>query len=714
MGKAAFTTYSGHNFDRMISPRAIAVVGASATPTSIGGQPFRFLTEFGYQGKVYPVNPKYQELKGLTCYADLVSVPSPCDLALIAVGAPHVATELAQCDAAGIPFAIVMSSGFREIGETGMQRQQEIEAVLEKSKVRLLGPNCIGMLNLNEHIHCGFGGSMSNSRLRAGTLAIVSQSGGWGMGMVEIADQAGCGFNYVVSTGNETDITALEMIAYFLEREDTQAVVAYLEGTTDGRRLLAIGERALQLGKPVLMWKVGNTDSGRRAATSHTGRLTAGHELFQRAMRAGGFIEVSDVDDIVDIAQLLRYQRPAKGKRVVIITSSGGAGVQMADYCEQNNLEVPVTTSQTLHRIRQYAPDFSSLGNPIDLTPSGYSDPVASYTKLIAEVMAAPDFDQAIVRSVPGNAAIVSAWVTGFLEMLKKTDKPVVITWGAGSEQALEAKQLLAKAGVPSFVSLRRTARALGSMSDFTTRIEYYRKRHAMPQARLVAQQQLSLPAGALTLGERLSKQLLAAYGIPVVREVLLTIEAVEALSDSPLPFPVAVKIESADLPHKTEAGAVRIGVQNLDELKSSAREILTAARNYKRNARIDGILVQEIASGTEVIVGAVNDPYFGPTVMFGLGGVFTEIMHDVTHRFAPFDLRTAHEMIAGIKGAPLLTGYRGKPAGDIAALADTLVRVSLMIADHQDRIAEIDINPLFVRPAGQGVLAADALLVLK
>ncbi|HTP97502.1 MAG TPA: CoA-binding protein, partial [Burkholderiales bacterium] len=272
------------DFDRLINPRSVAIVGASSNPTSIGGQPLRFLTEFGYQGKVYPVNPRYPELKGLACYPDIGAVPRPCDVALIAVGAAQVPKVIEQCGAAGIPFAIVMSAGFREIGAAGMGLQRELEAALARTTLRMVGPNCIGMMNVRDHIHCGFGGAMSNSRMRAGGLAMVTQSGGFGLGVVAAADQAGLGFNYVISTGNETDVGALELVANLVERDDVEAVVAYLEGSTDGRRLRAIGERALEKRKPVLMWKVGNSGSGRRAAVSHTGRLTADATLFRRAL----------------------------------------------------------------------------------------------------------------------------------------------------------------------------------------------------------------------------------------------------------------------------------------------------------------------------------------------------------------------------------------------------------------------------------------------
>jgi len=698
------------DFERLFSPRGIALVGASSAANSVSGQPLRYLTALGYAGKVYPVNPKYTEMKGLACYPDLAAVPDPCDLALIVVSGRHVPGVIDQCGARGIPFAIVLSAGFQEIGESGAQNQRELEAALARNKIRIVGPNCIGMLNLNEHVHAGFGGAMGNPNLKAGRIAMVTQSGGYGMGMVAAADAQGIGFNYIVSTGNETNITATEFIGYLLERDDTDAVVAYLEGSTDGRGLIRIGKRALELEKPVLMWKVGNSRSGRRAATSHTGRLTAGPELFRRALEQGGYIEIGDTDDVVDLAQFLGHRKRAKGNRVLITTLSGGAGVLIADLCEQQGLDVPETAPDTVAKLKPISPELGSLGNPIDLTPQGYGDNFASYTKVIEIALSADEFDQAIVRSAPGSVA--SIWATGFAEMANRIDKPIVLQMGSGAEREVTAQEIVRAAGIPCYLSPRRSLNAMGSMYRFGVKAQRYKERTAGKGARCIAPQALDLPPSG-ALGEHASKLVLGRYGIPAVGERLITESQIETMTSEGLAFPVAVKIESPDIAHKTEAGAIRLHVQDLDGVRKAAREVIASARKYRSEARIDGVLVQAMASGTEVIIGAVDDAYFGPTVMFGLGGILTEVLHDVTHRFAPFDLTTAHDMLNEIKGAALLHGYRGSPPLDANALADVLVRVSLLIADHADRIKEIDINPLFVRPVGQGVVAADALVVL-
>jgi len=488
-------------------------------------------------------------------------------------------------------------------------------------------------------------------------------------------------------------------------------VVAEPVNSTDGRGLLEIGRRALELEKPVLMWKVGNSRSGRRAATSHTGRLTAGPELFRRALDQGGYIEIGDTDDVVDLAQFLRYRKRAKGDRVVILTLSGGAGVLIADLCEQHGLEVPDTSAETLAKLKPISPELGSLGNPVDLTPQGYGDNFASYNRVIETVLAAPEFDQAIVRSAPGPIAAV--WADGFIEVANRSDKPVLLQWGSGSEGNPAAIAKVEASGIPSFLSPRRSLNALGAMHRFRMKAQRLRDRAGERSGRPVARQQLDLGASGGALGEHASKMVLARYGIPAVAERLIAEHEIDSVRADSLAFPLAVKIESPDVAHKTEAGAIRLNITDLAGFRLAAREVIAAARAYRPHARIHGVLAQQMATGTEVIVGAVDDPYFGPTVMFGLGGILTEILHDVTHRFAPFDLAAAHDMLAEIKGAALLRGYRGSAPLDVDALADALVRVSLLISDHSERIKEIDINPLFVRAAGHGVAAADALIVL-
>jgi len=709
---ASATRDAPGDLTRFLNPRGVAIVGASNDPARIGGQPIRLLTEFGYRGKVYPVNPKYAEIRGLPCYPDVTAVPQPCDVALIALSAPHVPGVIEQCGQAGIPYALVLSAGFSEVGGEGKSRQAGLVAAARKAGVRLVGPNCLGIMNLKDSARVGFGGTLQLATLRPGPLAMVTQSGGFGFGVVAIACHYGLGFNYAVSTGNEADLTLLDWMADLLERPEVEILVAFMEGITDGRRMIEIGERALALGKPILVWKVGNTDIGRRAATSHTARMTAGYELFRAAFRRGGFIEIRDVDDLIDISKILLGRKLPAGNRVAVLTLSGGAGVLLADRCIEHGLALPKLSEATTSRLKEILVSFASADNPIDATAHGYNDNFASYSRAIREVMADPNIDQAVARPPRGKSA--RTWAEGLLDVLRETDKPLVLNWPTAPDDNGDVMRHLEENGVPCILAPGRAIAAMAAVTQFARKCRAYADQPPRPHVRAVHRAHIDIPPGARTLAEYHAKQALARYGVPVVREVLLSAGEIDALRTPPLPFPVAVKVASPDIAHKTEAGAVRLDVTDLGSLQQAAREVIAAARAYRHGARIDGVLVQEMASGLEVIVGAVNDAWFGPTVAFGLGGIYTELMKDITHRFAPFDTDTARDMIAEIRGAALLRGYRGQPPCDIDALAEALARVSQLIADHADRIAEIDVNPLIVKRAGHGVVAADALIVTK
>lgn len=695
---------------RFLNPRGIAVVGVSKDPGRIGGQALRLLTDFGYQGKIYPVNPKYGDIRGLACYPDLTAVPQPCDVALIALSAPHVAGAIEQCGRAGIPFALVLSSGFSEVGEAGKSLQEKLVAAARAAGVRMVGPNCLGLLNLRDNARIGFGGTAQLKMLKPGPMAMVTQSGGFGFGVMAAAAYYGVGCSYAISSGNEADLTLLDWVADLIERPEVEIIVAFMEGVDDGRRLIEIGSRALELGKPILAWKVGNTEIGARAATSHSARMTAGYALYRAAFRRGGLTEIRDVDDLIDIAKAFAIRKLPRGNRVGVLTLSGGAGVLLADRCVEEGLELPALAEATTQKLRETLAEFASVGNPVDATAHGYNDNFAGYRAAIELVLADPNIDQVVARVPRGRAA--GPWSKALVDMLRGTDKPVVLNWPTSPDDNGEVLAWLERNNVPCILGAGRAVHALAALTDFARKRDEHRKHGKRPFTRIGIRQALDLPAGTGTLGEHRSKQLLERYGIPVVNEVLLAPAEIEALTSAPLPFPVAVKIESSDVPHKTEAGAVRLGVQDLAGLKQAAREVMAAAGKHTPGARIEGVLVQEMAAGLETLVGAVNDATFGPTVTFGLGGMFTELLHDVTHAFAPFDAETARGMIGEIRGAALLNGYRGRPALDVAALADALARVSQLIADHANRIVEIDVNPLFVRE--QGVVAADALIVLK
>jgi acetate---CoA ligase (ADP-forming) len=697
---------------RLLNPRAIAIVGATPDAARIGGQPMRILRSTGYRGAIYPVNPRYSEIEGVRCHARPETLPAPCDLALVAVPAAAVPQVLRECGAAGVPFAIVFSAGFREIGAEGLALERELERAARESGVRVVGPNCIGMMNLADRVFCGFGGGFVDTNLGRGPLAFVSQSGGFAFSAVGLAHHEGIGFDYIISAGNEADLSTLDLLAAFLERADIEIVVAYIEGVDDGRRLRALGARALELGKPVLIWKAGNSEAARAAAQSHTASMTAGYALYRAAFEEGGYIEIDDVHALVDCARAFLGRRLPRGPNVGVVTTSGGSGVLIADGCEAQGLRLSPLAATTRTRVASLAPRYATIGNPLDLTAQITGQP-ERFNGALAHVLDDPGIDQVIVRYGGVQSAQGAAWADGFVRIADAQAKPVLVAWSRVPDRSHPALRALEERRIPWMLTPARAARAAGALYRFARKRARYERRRERAQGRSAARARaLAWPAERSTLSESESKACLAAYGIPILREVLLSPEAIDPLAAPPVPWPVAVKVDSPDLPHKSEAGAVRLGVTDLATLKRAAREVVDCARTFNSQARVNGVLVAEMGKGLEIIAGAVNDPYFGPVVMFGMGGVYAEVLRDVAYRYAPFDLECAREMIEETRGAVLLRGVRGEPAADIDALAGVLARLSQLVSDHEDRIDSIDLNPVFVSQTG--AVAADALIVLK
>lgn len=698
----------------LLHPRGIAIIGASPEPNRIGGQPIRALKDFGYAGGIYPVNPKYQEVQGLPCYADIPNVPKPCDIALICVPASAVAASIRECGKAGIPAAVVLSAGFKEIGEPGMGLQAELDAAIAESGVRVIGPNCQGMLSPAENVYCGFGAPFMYAHPLSGSIALVTQSGGFGYAVMGLSEAEGTGFNHVVSTGNEADVTALDLIELLLGHDKTKMIAAYIEGVKDGRRLVALGEQALKADKPIFVWKVGNSETGKIAAASHTANLSAGYEMYRTAFAGGGYVELTDVYDLVDMANAFSSPHRPKGNRVAVISISGGAGVLLADVCDGLGLKLPAMSEATLTELRSLLPGFSSLLNPIDVTAQIFND-FSVFNKVVSAVGADPGIDQLIIvmASVEGGNALKLA--TEISEIHQRLAKPVFVVSSAPAARAKDAREKFRDAAIPVYPTPSRAAKGMAALTEFERKKQEVPSRGLSTATRPFPKPSIQLESARdSSLSERDSKAILAAYDVPVVGEVFMSVDAMLASQAIDIPFPVVAKIDSPDLPHKTEAGAVKVGIQNFEQLKTAVQEMLTSSKKYKKDARISGVSVQEMAKGVEVIIGAVNDPFFGPTVIFGLGGIFTELLKDISMRFAPVSIAEAKSMIMEIKASKLLTGYRGKPSVDIDQLSDIIHKISWLAYDYQDQISDIDVNPLFADGRTGRIAAADALIVLK
>lgn len=697
------------SLERLFHPRGIAIIGASADLTRIGGHPIKALKKAEYKGGIYPINPKYPELHGFTCYPDVLALKEPCDLAIVAVPAPGVAKAVRDCGKAKIPFAVVLTAGFRETGEEGRKLEAELKKAVAESGVRIVGPNCQGMLSIQSRVWAAFGSVADETDFRAGSVSCAFQSGGFGYAVVNLAEAQGVGFRYTVSSGNETDIAMPELLSAFLDDPGTSLAFAYLEGTPDARKLLEVGRKSMETGKPVLIWKAGTTDAGIKAAASHTANMTGSYDLYRAALRQSGIIEVDDVEPIVDLAKLFGQGRLPKGNTVGVLSISGGSGVVFADAAVRGGLTLPPFSPETFARLREMIPAFGSPQNPADITAALFNDKTL-FARTLDVVLNDPGLDQLVVliASISGPSAAHACEMIA--AAAAKTDKPVSVQWSGRQAKSEEAAKALAAANVPFTTTPVRLARAAAILARFAAdrRRLLPRKTPAVPKPTGV-----ELPAGAVTLNEAESKAVLRAFGVQVVSEVFVPAGADAEKAAKGMEGPFAVKVVSRDVPHKTEAGGVKLGVPR-QGLAEAAKTVSDNARKHVPGANIEGVLVSEMAQGLETLIGVINDEAFGPVVALGLGGILTEVLKDVVYRVAPFDLETAREMIGELRGARLFEGYRGQAAADKEALAQALVAVSGMAAALAPRLSELDINPVFVRPAGKGVAAADALVVLK
>ena len=696
-------------FDRLFNPRGIAIVGASADAARPGGQTVHALQREGFKGGVYPVNPKYPEIAGYACHPALERIEGDCDLAVIALPAGQVPAAIGQCADRGIGYAVVLGGGFREAGDEGIAIENAMLDVARSRGVRIVGPNCLGFVNVHARAYAAFGSLTRPPRFAAGGVSAVLQSASLGTSLLIQCAAAGAGFRYIVTSGNEADIHMPELLEACVDDPETRIILAYLEGVGDGRAFMRAARRALAAGKPLVLIKAGNTEQGRRAAASHTANLTGEYDVYRAAFRQCGVIEVSDIPEAADMIACLGGGRLPAGRRVVVMGGSGGAAAMFSDHADQVGLTLPSLSAATVDELRGVLPALSSLKNPVDYT-AGYPRAQAGldFKRGFSAALADPGVDQmAVMFAAAGNQQLLHG-AEALAAAAANSTKPIVAFSGMTAAIASEGLDKLRAANIPVLTSPKRVSAALARLAD-----------HAAARARVREETELTamvlpaLPAGAVTLNEADSKRLIAAAGVPGTRDrVLSLIPGTEAAD---LNYPVALKIVSPDIAHKTDIGAVRLGIADAAALATAAQDIVANARKAVPGARLDGLLASEmITDGLEMIVGVVNDAAFGPVVAVGLGGVYTEILHDVAYRIAPFSLEQAHAMLGELKGRALLDGARGQPPRDIDALAQALVRVAGLAWTLRNRLQELDINPLLVRPRGQDVIAADALVVLQ
>jgi acyl-CoA synthetase (NDP forming) len=693
--------------------QSIAIIGASSDPFKPSGRALLDLVNNGYQGKVYPINPKYPEMLGLKSYPSLTDIPGEVDLAIISIPATGVYAALEQCIAKGVKAAVIFTSGFSEIGPEGRLLQEKITRLARKHGIRLLGPNCVGITNALNKVAAAFS-MLDLSDVGPRTMGFVSQSGGVGGLIYKLALDSGVGLNYLISVGNEADTDFTDFLGYMVRDHSTKLMGGYLEGVKDGRKLRWVADEAAKAQKPIMLFKVGRSMAAARAASSHTGALAGVDHIYDAFFRQTGILRMDTYDEMIAFAQLFSAGRLPQGKNVAILTLSGGDGVMLTDAFAGYGFNLPVLSEKTKTKMAEVLPSFGSTENPIDFTSKYANDPQMLLTCLNA-LLEDDDIDivYAMLALPPGPIGV--AMTQGLIELFNSTTKTIVFGLVAMLDKG-EWVNDFRRAGLPVLGNSTWAVRALAHLADYA---EFLRKRkdpaYEIPVITETEHNKAALNGLAGVLSEGQSKDLLASYGIPVTRQNLARNENEAASMAEQIGYPVVLKVDSPDIPHKTEAGALMLNLNSEAEVRKAYTTVLQNAGQYKPAARINGVLVQEmLPEGIEVIIGMTKDPVFGPTIMFGLGGIFVEVLKDVSFRVAPLSRGDAMDMIKEIKGYPLLKGVRGKQPADVDALVDVIMKVSAMVTVLENHIEELDINPLVVYPEKMGVRAADAMIVLR
>ncbi|MBO9354661.1 CoA-binding protein [Bordetella petrii] len=685
--------------DRLLRPRSVAVIGASSDAAKTAGRPIAYLQKHGYGGRIYPVNPRNDAIAGLPCYPDIASLPDAPDVGLVLLGASRAVQAVGELARRGAGAAIVLASGFQETGAEGAGRQQALRAAA--GDMPLLGPNTIGLVNLTDGITLSATGALEMDDLHAGSIAVVSQSGGVLGAMLSRAASRGIGFSKLVSTGNEADLDVADFIEILLDDPATSVIALYIEGLRKPAAFRAAARRAARLGKPLVAFKVGRSESGARSAVSHTGALAGADRLYDALFAQCGVIRAQAFADLLDIPAALSTGRRLAGKRIAILTSTGGAGTLVADSCGLAGLDTPAPDSGTAARLDalQSGDEAVLSRNPIDLTLAGLKPDLLRGA--IDTLLASPSYDGAVViagSSSLQHPTLVSAAVS---DCLKRSDKPVLVYVSPHAPHILAD---LNRQGIPAFAAPESCAAAFSAMLVRNDADPAEPGAAAARRAGLPA-----LPPGPLNEAD--SKALFASFGIPSVREAVAATPDAAGAAAAALGGKVVLKVLSRHLAHKSDLGGVAVGVPAAD-VPARGRTMLQTVQ-AATDAPLEGLLVQEmVAGGTEMILGFHRDPQLGPAVLLGMGGVAAELFNDTALRLLPLTRGDAEDMVRGLKTWPLLDGYRGRSRADVPALVDAILAFAAMAADLDASLDEAEINPLFVLPAGQGVKAADGVVI--
>jgi acetyl coenzyme A synthetase (ADP forming)-like protein len=690
----------------LFHPRSVAVVGASRNPRKVGHAILNNLLRYDYRGKVYPVNPGPGKILGMKAVGSILDIDEGLDLAVIAIPAALVPRALRECVEKGVSSAVIISAGFRESGEAGMALEEEVREIVRGSGIRILGPNCLGVINTSAGLNATFAAGM----LPRGRLSFFSQSGALGIAILDWAIGNRIGFSKFISLGNKTDLNETDFVEYFIQDEDTDIILGYIEDVVDGKRFLETAKRASRV-KPIILVKSGGTQAGARAASSHTGALAGSETAFNAAFRQTGVIRAEGVEDLFETAKAFSSKKLPAGNRLLIITNAGGPGIIAADMSEKLGLNLPTLSKETTAELASLLPKNASLYNPVDIIGDAGSE---RYAAVLEHTINDPNIDGFLIILTPQAMIDVEETAKAVIGAAGKTDRPFITSF-MGEERVRTSIEMLKSASIPNFSYPEPAVRAFGKLRDY--RIWQEKKESLPPELdadRDTVAQKIrdALKEGRYQFAEDDSRTILSCYGFSFPRKRLVTSAAEAARAASAIGFPVVMKISSPDILHKTDVGGVKTGMRSAREAKEAFAGITMNAKRFMPSAFINGITVYEtVRQGREVIVGATYDRTFGHMVMFGLGGIYVEVLKDVSFRIVPVTPDDAYEMVREIRAFPLLKGTRGERPADTDAIVESILKVSCLVRDFPE-IQEIDINPLVALE--KGATALDARIILS
>ncbi len=695
------------SLESFFNPKSIAIVGASRQKGKVGYEILVNMIEAGYEGEIYPINPKADTIEGLKCYPDLQSIGQAPDLVVIIIPAKFVPELMQQCAKVGAKSVIIITAGFKEVGEEGRKLEKQVLQIARQAGIRIIGPNCLGIIAPANKLNASFGGDLPAE----GVIGYLSQSGALLAAILDMANANGIGFSTLVSIGNKADVDELDLIKALGEDKNTKVIAGYLESITDGNAFVNQAER-ISHDKPILLMKSGGTQAGAQAASSHTGSLAGSETAYECVFERAGIIRCNSIKEQFDYAQVFADQPLPAGPRVAVITNAGGPGIMAADAIEREGLSFAKLTDETIEKLASKLPPAANFHNPVDVLGDALAD---RYEFALNVVLEDPNVDIALVLLTP-QAMTESSATAEALVTCRKHNKPILACF-MGAEKVRDGVMVLRQGKIPQYDAPESAVATIKAMADYVrwrTRPKRVVKLFPVNRRKVENIIDRHLRKGIREIGETESKEILEAYGFVTPKGSVASTAEQAANIAQQLGFPVVLKIWSPDILHKSDVGGVQVGLRSAKEVRDAFDLMMYRIPKKMPDADILGVLVQEMCSGgKEVILGMNRDPHFGPLMMFGMGGIMVEVLKDVSFYLAPLTAEEAKQMLLNTKTYQMLSGVRGQEGVDIEIIAEGLQRLSQLVTEFP-QIQEMDINPYVVGPAGTTAIAVDARMSVE